>query len=327
MDDAAAALRPIDEVADAIARLHDYDSATELSTAIAAVWSAVQRALRLRLRADRAAPDPHRLRALSERDLPIEEVIQSLRAREVISLPTAGALHELRSAAARAREGTARPGDADVALAAVRKVRADLGADAQGAPAAEAGPEGIAAREPHPGPGDSEVPPERRGRWMAWLAAALALAFLGAMAWVLSRDEVSHYDVAVAAFRAGRLDSAAVSFERALENRPGDVSIMLYLGRIHRRQDRPAEAAAVLREAVRIAPQDSDVRREMGHLFMDLRQPAAAAAQYERALESDPTEARTWASLIRALRAAGDPRADRLLADAPPEVRAALGGS
>jgi hypothetical protein len=58
---------------------------------------------------------------------------------------------------------------------------------------------------------------------------------------------------------------------------------------------------------------------------MDLGQPRSAVAQYERALEQEPEEMRNWAGLIRALRALGDPRAERLLRDAPPEVQAAYG--
>lgn len=324
MDETAAALRPLDEASADIERLHAYASTAELASALAAVSAAVERALRLRLRGDASAPERERVTALSPGDAPLEAVVQSLRTRDLISLETAGTVHELQAAAARARTGEPRAADADVALRAVARLRKEFGAGDRAsvppAPAAGPAPSGSGDAEP-------ALLPERRGRWMAWLGAGLALLFVVALAWVLTRGGAADYGQAMAAFRAGRLDSAAVGFQRVLEDRPEDVDAMLYLGRIHRRQGRAAESADVLRRAARIAPGDPDVRRELGHLLMDLRQPRAAIRQYEQALEADADDPRTWAALIRALRAAGDPRAERLLADAPADVQALLGGA
>ena len=344
MDDSAASLRPLDDASAAIQRLQDYESEADLAAALESVRGAVERTLRLRLRADSSAPERDRITALSARDMPLEEVVKSLRSRDLISLRTAGTIHELQGAVARAREGNARATDADRALEAVSRLREELGAGGT----ASAGPRPSAPIPPSaagaavgvrpkrdaetgnagldPGARDSEAakPPERRGRNMALLGAGLAVLFLVAFGLVLLRGGTGDYEAAVTAFRAGRLDSAAVAFQRVLEDRPEDTSALLYMGRIHRRQGRPGEAAEVLRRAARIDPADGDIRRELGHLFMDLRQPRAAVAQYERALESEPEEARTWAALIMALREAGDPRAERLLSDAPPEVQALL---
>lgn len=319
MDDSAAALRPLDDASPAIDRLREYESTADLGPALESVRAAVERALRLRLRADESAPERDRLAALSATDLPLDEVVKSLRTRDLISLDTAGTVHQLEAAAVRARVSEPRAADADVALRAVDRLRKEL----------ETGDRASVSPEPAPSrtspPEGAETLPERRGRWMAWLAAALAVLFLGLSALVLTWGGTAEYDAAVAAFRAGRLDSAAVGFERVLEDRPADANALLYLARIRRRQGRAAESAQALRQAARIAPADPDIRRELGHLFMDLRQPRAAVAQYERALEADPEELRTWAALISALRAAGDPRAERLLADAPAEVQALLG--
>ena len=319
MDESAAALRPLDDAAPAVERLRSYESSADLGPALETVRAAVERALRLRLRSDESAPDRDRLTALSATDLPLSEVVKSLRTRDLISLEAAGTVHQLEAAADRARASGPRAADADVALRAVTLLRSDLGrgdaAPAAPEPPAEAPPVG----------GRRAMVPEHRGRWMAWLAAGLGVLFVALFAWVLTRGGAAEYDAAVAAFRAGRLDSAAVGFERVLEDWPEDASALLYLGRIYRRQGRAAESAEVLRQAAGIAPDDADIRRELGHLFMDLGQPRPAVGQYERALEMDPEEPRTWAALIGALRAAGDPRAERLLADAPPEVRTLLG--
>jgi tetratricopeptide (TPR) repeat protein len=329
--DRSAALRPLAEAAGSIRDLQEYRSGAELNAAVDAVATAIDRSLRLALRTDPAAPEGERLSALAPDALPLDRVVQSLRSRDVISLETAGAVHQLGGAATRARDGEARPADADVAAHAVVRVRADLSAGPRRTVhtgTEPAGPDQAGAE--HSG----TVPPAARpartsdargpGRWMAWLGAAFALLFVLGLAWVLTSGGEDHYQEGVAAFRAARWDSAAVSFERALQDRPVDVTAMLYLARSYRRLGRPEDAAEVLREAVRVAPEDADARRELGRVFMDLGQPQAAIDQLERALESDPASVPTWAALVQALRAAGDPQAERVLERAPAEVRAAL---
>lgn len=323
--DRPAAMRPLDEAADAIRRLDDYDTTAELSSAVLQVAAAVERSLRTLLRSDPSASDDHRLSARSA-DFPYESVVQSLRSRNRISLELAGGVHELTTAAARAGEQAARPADGDLARNVVQRLRRELTAGAAAEPASPrldtpaTGP----AAEPADEGGSERGNPTRTGRWMAYLAAAFAAVFVLGLAWATMRGGVQDHEQALAAFRAGRLDSAALAFEQRLEARPGDVTSMLYLARIYRRQSRWPEAADVLRTAVATAPDDADVRRELGHLFLDLRQPSAAIRQYERALEREPEEELNWIGLIRAMRSAGDPRAERLLQDAPPDVQAAL---
>jgi tetratricopeptide (TPR) repeat protein len=313
MQDRRAPLRPLDEAADAVRQLDEYETRDELGSAVVRVEAAVERALRLRLRADPGAPDEQRLTALSAEALPHDELIRALRSRDLLSLEAAGSVHELRSAAERARSGPARPSDADVARTAVRRLRSEFEAvepdDAGEAPAPEMPVDGVGRPRP----------------WVVGVGAAVAGIAVTLLAWAALRGGSQDHDAALAAFRAGRFDSAAAAFERLLDDRPEDVSTLLYLGRVYRRLDRRPEAAEVLRTAVRVAPDDPDVRRELGHLFMDLRQPRSAAEQYERAIEQEPQDPLNWAALIRALRAAEDPRAEQLLAEAPPEVRAALG--
>ncbi len=324
MQGTPAPLRPLDDAADAIRRLDEYESPGDLAAAITAVAAAVERSLRLRLRADPHAPDEMRLTAMSPEALPPDELVRALRSRELISIDLAGSVHELRTAADGAASGTARPADADVARTAVGRLRSEFRA-VEPAPLPEMEPDEEAAADPAPEAGPVRVRPPGRPRRMAWLASAVAAAFVLLLAWVILRGGNADYEAGIIAFRSGRLDSAAAAFERVRADRPDDVSTLLYLGRIHRRLGRPAEAAEVLRAARDVDPDDPDVRREFGHLLMDLDQPRAAVRQYELALEQEPEEPLNWASLIRALRAAGDPRAEELLRDAPPEVQAALG--
>lgn len=325
-----AALRPLAEAADDIRRLDDYDTTRDLADAILAVAAALDESLRIRLRSDRDAPEEHRLSAFSRDQVPLDDVVRRLRTRDLISLETAGTLHQAWAAAERASAGESRPADAALMREAVDRVRDDLGGSAE---AVGASRETMAASESEaPGepaePEDEPVVESMPGsRWMRWIAAAFAAAMLIGAAWVAIRGGTEEYDQAMAAFRAERYDSAAAGFETALDEWPENVTVMLYLARTHRRLDQPSEAARVLRQALEVDPEDGDVRRELGHLFMDLQEPASAAVQYERALEYDPDNPLNWAALIQALRRLEDPRAEQLLRDAPADVQAALGGT
>lgn len=331
--DQPGALRPLLEAADDIRRLEDYDTPDDLSSAITAVVGAMDRALRLRLRNDPGASEEHRLNALAPDRLPLSDVVRALRSRESISLETAGTVHQARAAADRAAAGEARAADGDVVRDAVDRLRRELesgpGRTSGGSPAgaAEAAATPSAPVDSDPDATDGAVV-ERwpTSRWMRWTAAAFAAVIVLGAAWVTTRGGSADFDDAIAAFRAGRTDSAAAAFERVVEDQPRNVTALLYLARSYRRVDRPAEAADALRRALRIEPEDGDVRRELGHLFMDLERPASAVAQYERALEYEPDNPRNWAALIRALRQIGDPGAELLLRDAPPDVQAVLRG-
>lgn len=305
-----AALRPLDEAADDIRRLVDPPTPDELAAATVAVAAAIEESLRLRLQ----DWDPH---------LSFDAVVKSLRTKNLISLETAGTVHEAHEAGDRAAAGSMRPGDADRVRAAVDRLRSEFGSAgaAPDTPGDDAESSGSTPKK------RSAVTDSYSSRWMRWVAAAIAAVLLLGAVWMGIRSQGEEYEDALMAFRAGRVDSAAAGFERVLDDRPRDVTVMLYLARSYRRLERPEEAADVLRRALDIDPDDGDVRRELGHLFMDLDRPASAIAQYERAVEHDPEEPLNWAALIRALQRAGDPRAEQLLRDAPAAVRATLGGA
>ncbi|HEX7090721.1 MAG TPA: tetratricopeptide repeat protein [Longimicrobiales bacterium] len=326
MIDPARVLQPLDEVEGAIRILRDYETPDQLADAVRMVEGAVERALRLLLRSDSGAPDALRLAALSPADLPFEELVQALRQRSLISLELGGLAHELRQAAGRAAAHQPRAADADVAQRVASRLRAEvhaLGEQPMRSAAHHAVEERAVGEEPSPVP-----PPARRTRGLlvgiAVAVAALVLVFL--IVGRLADGTAEAMDRAIADFRAGRLDSAEVGFRTVVERDPENVSALLYLGRIYRRQGRLQPAADRLREAVRIAPEDADVRRELGHLFADLRRPEQAIEQYRRAVELEPEASANWLALIHALRAAGSPEADDWLRRAPPEVQAALGG-
>lgn len=309
-------LRPLDEAESAIRALSEYGSREELAEAVRVVDGAVDRSLRLLLRSHVAVPPDLRLKALSETELPRPQLLEAVRARDLISLELAGTVHQLRQLAERGAQAPLGPDAADVALTAVSRLRQEVRAHSP------------AELEPAPQGSEPEIPvevaPERRNRWIAYVAAAVALLVLVTLALVLVRGVDRSYGEAVEAFRDGRLGVAEQGFREVVREHPRNVSALLYLARIYRREARFREAADALERAVALEPRDDDVRRELGHLFLDLERPTNAADQYRRALEIEPNEPRNWAGLIRALRATGDPRAADLLRDAPAEVREAL---
>jgi tetratricopeptide (TPR) repeat protein len=323
MMDSERVLQPLREQAAAVEKLQTYASAGELAGAIASVRAALDRSVRLMLRADDGAPEEARVKALSP-GMSLDAVITSLRRRDRVSMELAGRLHEVEGIAGRlGGGGEVRAVDADVVLSAVRLLHREVTSHPVDEPpvALHAAPDPVAS----PGwesPSDATVGSGgRRVILLVALVAAVAAVFL------LTRGSTDSREEAVAAFEAGDLGAARRGFEEALGQDSADVTALLYLARIHRREERPGDAAAALRVAADLASEDADVRRELGWLFLDLGRPAAAVEQFERARTAEPADSRNWIGLVQALRAANDPRAAQVLRDAPADVRAALGGA
>jgi hypothetical protein len=304
-------LRPLREEAAAIDRLSTYRTPAELSESLVASWRAVERSLRLFVRSDESAPADVRMSALSPTDLPVDALLAALRRTDRISLPLAGRLHELEQAVRRVDGGSdARPADADAAADVIERLEAEVRR---------------VSTVPDVAPADfvEEAPVAEHGRSSRVFFVLLIVVATGA-AWLLFADRGPDLEPAIAAFAAGDLADAAAGFHAAVAHDSTNVTALLYLGRIHRRERRHEDAATVLRKAVAVDPEDPHVRRELGWLFMDLGSPRSAAEQFEQAREAEPDEPANWIGLIRALRAAGDPSAEQRLREAPPEVRAVL---
>jgi tetratricopeptide (TPR) repeat protein len=170
------------------------------------------------------------------------------------------------------------------------------------------------------------VPARAAAPWLRWVGLAAGVVVVAAAAWLIGTQlrGSSELEQGVAAFQQGRLGIAERHFRVASADAE-EPTAALYLGRILRRQGRHAEAAEVLNEARKRYPEDADVLRELGHLLaVDLNRPAAAAETYRKAVELDPEETANWIALVRALRAAGDPAAETVLARAPADAQAAL---
>lgn len=314
-------LRPLDDESAAIDELTTYETTEQLRDALLASWRAFERSLRNLLRSDPSAPDELRLSALSSTDLPVDRLIPALRSRNLVSLELAGMGHDFEQSARRVERGSVRPTDADAALTAIAELRREVGGREYGSVA------DVAHRAAETNALDHVVHPVTpsggRGKTRRVAGIILGLAAIAA-AVMLLRDGGSALDAGIAAFHADDYGVAEREFRRALDDDPENVTARLYLGRIFRIQERYDEAAAVLHQASTIAPDDAGVRRELGYLFLDLDRPESAAGQFRIAQELEPDNDRSWIGLIRALRAAGDPEAERVLERAPASVRAAM---
>src|SRR5690606_31195186 len=180
----------LDAAAAAIDRLDEYRVPAELADAIEETQRAVDRALRLLLRADARAPDDLRLTALAP-ETPLDRVVAGLRQRGLITMELAGRLHELGQATERARAGDVRASDADIAREAVRMLRYEVGAASE--PVTAVAHEAVVAQPLDGGP--HEIPPpdqtERAGlnRWLVIVGGVVLAGLAIAAALLLTRED------------------------------------------------------------------------------------------------------------------------------------------
>lgn len=250
----------------------------------------------------------------------LDAVVTELRRRDRITMELAGKLHEVEGIARRVREGDEpRASDADALRSAVRLMESAVAAPAT---VPEPLPDEVSELEE----AGEEVEAEGGRSGAPTAAIVVFVVLLGLAGWMLvqSVSGTRARDEAVAAFRAGDLAVARTEFEEILAESPDDVTALLYLARIHRREARPDEAAAALRAAVGYAPGDADVRRELGWLFMDLGRPESAVEQFRLARDAAPDHSGNWVGLVLALRESNDPSAAEVLRQAPPDVQARL---
>jgi tetratricopeptide (TPR) repeat protein len=274
------------------------------------------------LRADRGAPDDLRLVALSPSELAPDRLIPALRQRDLISLELAGQIHELEQAATRAERGSVRATDGDVALRVVDQLRSEIQRlgdrnvrdVAHGAVAA-----GTFDEDVH------TVPAETHARVpMRMIVVLLAVIAVALVLW-LSFFRKSATETGIAQFEREEYQQSEQTLRKVTDDDPGDARAAFYLALLYRRSDRYEDAGRVLRRAIEKNPADPYLREEMGNLFLTLKRPELAARQYRVAQENDPDNPRYWVKLVSALRAAGDPAAERVLEQAPEEARALLG--
>lgn len=321
MIDANRAIQPLRDAERAIAKLQDYESTAELASAVQATHAAVQKSLRYLLRADKGAPDDLRLLALSPTELAPDRLIAALRQRNLISLDLAGQIHEFDGAMRRSEAGSARATDGDLGLRVVDQLRTEIQA------LGERNMREVAHTTVESGPLDDvhSVPPHSSTRSLkqlvifGFIAGLLSVAIVAIVLVVRSarNDCASLYN-------KGDYSKAEQACRGVFKKNPGNASAAYYLSILYRKSQRHEDAAKVLQRAIEKNPRDPYLREELGNLFMDLNQPELAVKHFRLAQEINPKEPRYWVKLVAALRAAGDPEADAVAAQAPEEARAML---
>ena len=324
-------LEPVAPDAAPVRGLREYTSATSLADALRGALAAVEQSLRLLLRADRGAGEQDRMRAMSPQELPFEQLVERLRARDRISIQLAGTIHELR----RRIEGggpafVPAPQDADRALELIARLRREV-QEQEDAPMRAAAHHAVVDHPITVAATPNEVPPARK-RARAGLPDLRrpfkvglivgALLGLALVVWLLTRSDPM--EQGIEAFSEGEMTEAVRHFREAVADDEQNPTPRLYLGRVYRRLGRHEEAGDQLRRAAALAPRDADVRRELGYLFIDLRSFGAAVRQFEQAVELEPDNDASWIGLVRAMRLGNDPRAEATLARAPANARALL---
>jgi tetratricopeptide (TPR) repeat protein len=349
MIDQDRALAPLNAASAAIDKLESYRTPQELAESLQAIGQAVERSLRQLLRADTTAPDEMRLAALSSDDLPTDRLIPTLRKHNIISIQLAGMLHEMMQATTRASNNEVRASDADNARATARKLREEIQSRAAAssavpptshtktndvkaaaradAPVREAATNAVrrgdVAEQPHAVKTGSKAVGSRAVLPVV-LLVVLALIIWGVMHFAMG--SASAMKAGITAFEQQRWGVAEKNFRSVIDAHPQDVTAHLYLGRVLRAEGRAKEAAVVLNEARKIDDNDADVMRELGGTFMDMKQPAPAVTAFKLAKEINPKDPANWIGLVLALRAAGDPAAEQVFAQAPPDAQAKLRG-
>jgi predicted Zn-dependent protease len=229
-------------------------------------------------------------------------------------------IHELDQSARRLASGQqVRPSDGDHARNVVDVLRAEVSAvnDQPVLSASHAAVQtGAVEMPPHNVPSPSQHPQRKRHIAIAAGAVVLLLVLIALF------NRRSDLDKGIAAFQAQKWAEAERYLKPDAEN--NNATAQLYLARVYRATHQNQSAATVLRQAASKHPDDDDIQREIGKLFLDLNQPTNAVRYFNRARELQTDDQANWIWLVRGMRAAGDPNAEQVLQQAPPDVRAAL---
>ncbi|GMV09676.1 MAG: hypothetical protein AMXMBFR55_14100 [Gemmatimonadota bacterium] len=258
----------------------------ELATALVAVWTETERALR-------ALAGTTALGGVA--------VVRELRQRNLLALDDAHAFVDLHAAAERARGDGYAPTSADVDAARAafdrmaQVLSRDMGSGASG-DVRFTGPVATAPAAPSeslPPPPPPPLPASARSNTFAIAVVALvALAVVGAGAYyalAFSRESSALRD-GRAAYAAGDRLTARNAFAAATRDAPGLAEPHLFLGRMAREDGDVRTASAELRRAVELEPANYLTHRELAAFLLATGQPELARSFYQRAIELNPSD-------------------------------------
>ena len=114
-----------------------------------------------------------------------------------------------------------------------------------------------------------------------------------------------HMNLGLALLQQGKLDEAAISYQKALDLRPNDLEGLLNLGNILGDLGKPDQAIACYRKAIVFSPDFAEVHNSLGITLHGLGRLDEAIASYSRALEIKPDFVMALDNLASALMAQG----------------------
>ena len=318
-------LRPLRAVAGDISALR---GGTASPGALVRVARAAESTLRRVLRDDPTAPVELRLRALSPDDISTDELLAELRRRDRLSLELAAGVHELGAVAARVSDG-AEPSARDFEMArtvADGLERHLLSTPATPAPLLEDPVLAEEAEAPIPAHDDATrvhaVPRDRGRRPLAFLAGAAGIAAIVLLAaWAVRGNRGGDLERADRLVREGKIAAAAQLLREYANARPDDAEGRLRLAALYREAGRRQDALKEVRAGLISSGAHAGLNSELGHLLLDSGRPVEAVRAFRRALDVDQENERAWVGLLRAMREAGMPQAERAREGAPVAVQ------
>gem|GEM_PF-1209246 len=114
---------------------------------------------------------------------------------------------------------------------------------------------------------------------------------------VMARDTAGNFTVEVLYYKGfaldllGRYDAALVNYQQALEERPGDATILLAAGQVYLDAGRDDDARATFEQVLAQTPEESNALTGLGYLDLKNGDADGARAKLERALVADPENA------------------------------------
>jgi tetratricopeptide (TPR) repeat protein len=131
-------------------------------------------------------------------------------------------------------------------------------------------------------------------------------AVFGDYAKTLPESAEGHQHLGEAQERAGDLQAAANSYQRALALKPDSAELHCHLARVLYRGGALLPAAELYRRALALDPKKYEIYTDLGLVLTDLGNFAAALEVFRRSLINNPRSAKTIASLGRLFERKGD---------------------
>jgi tetratricopeptide (TPR) repeat protein len=134
----------------------------------------------------------------------------------------------------------------------------------------------------------------------------IALKRIGEAIALNDRVPEFHHNFGNVLREAGRLEEAAIAYQRALALKPDSVDTLYNLGNVSQDIGRPDQAVAYFERALALRPSSVEILNNLGTAFHDQGMLDQAAATYQRALSLRPDSVETLTNYAGALRDQGE---------------------